>query len=305
MKKIDAHLHVAKVVAGYCWRGESRAIGNGKAQWGNGEIFDLLPKEFGDTSFVVERALEIMDDHDVEKAVLMHGSMYGFQNQYHLEIMKKYPSRFCPSCTVDPFMTNALETMTNYIEKEKFRLAKFEISSAGGLMGCHDPFSLIDDRMCAIYALLEKNGAILALDVGEETTHSHQPENLLKISEMFPKLKIVHCHLLFPNPQNLSESQKKWEMLKRTNVFFDISCLPKLVSAEPYPYTDIAKIVRTAMDVVGDKQLMWGSDTPYAAVNDSYTHLANYIEKSELFTKEELKNLYYNNANHLFFEENQ
>ncbi len=31
MKKIDAHLHLANPVAGYCRRGESRAIGGGRA----------------------------------------------------------------------------------------------------------------------------------------------------------------------------------------------------------------------------------------------------------------------------------
>lgn len=106
MKKIDSHLHIAKIIAGYCRRGELRAAGNGMAQWGNGEIFRLLPEGYGDTSFTAEAALAIMDHHEVEKAVLMQGSMYGFQNQYHYEIMKKYPDRFCPSCTVDPFMTN-------------------------------------------------------------------------------------------------------------------------------------------------------------------------------------------------------
>ena len=61
MKKIDAHLHLAQVVAGYCRRGELRAIGDGKARWGNGEIFQLFPEEFGDTCFLAERAIEIMD----------------------------------------------------------------------------------------------------------------------------------------------------------------------------------------------------------------------------------------------------
>lgn len=31
MKKIDAHLHLAQIVAGYCRRGELRAIGGGRA----------------------------------------------------------------------------------------------------------------------------------------------------------------------------------------------------------------------------------------------------------------------------------
>ena len=66
MKKIDAHLHLAKVVAGYCRRGELRAVGGGKAQWGNGEIFQLFPTDFGDTCFLAERALEIMDENQVE-----------------------------------------------------------------------------------------------------------------------------------------------------------------------------------------------------------------------------------------------
>ena len=45
MKKIDAHLHLAKIVAGYCRRGELRAIGGGKCQWGSGEVFQLFPQQ--------------------------------------------------------------------------------------------------------------------------------------------------------------------------------------------------------------------------------------------------------------------
>ena len=157
MKKIDAHLHLAKVVAGYCRRGELRAVGGGKAQWGNGEIFQLFPTDFGDTCFLAERALEIMDENQVEKAVLMQGSMYGFQNQYHYEVMQKYPDRFCPSCTVDPFMTDHMETLKYYLEEQKFHLVKFEVSSGGGLMGCHDSFDLAGERMMEIYRLIEKH----------------------------------------------------------------------------------------------------------------------------------------------------
>lgn len=58
------------------------------AEWGSGETFRLLPEGYGDTSFTAEAALAIMDRHQVEKAVLMQGSMYGFQNRYHYEIMK-------------------------------------------------------------------------------------------------------------------------------------------------------------------------------------------------------------------------
>ncbi len=301
MKKIDAHLHIAKVIAGYCRRGELRAIGNGKAQWGNGEIFDLIPKDFGDSSIEIESAIKIMDSHDVEKAVLMQGSMYGFQNNYHLEILNKYPNKFCPSCTVDPFMTNYLETITNYIEQKNFRLAKFEVSSGGGLMGCHDTFSLVDDKMLKIYSMLEKNNAVLALDIGDESMPSHQPDNVLEIAKMFPKLNVVVCHLLAPDANNVEVTYKKLEKMNRENIFFDLAALPKIIAIEEYPYKKTAEIIKTAANIITDKRLLWGSDAPFAAVGESYEHLADYIGKSELFTVNELDNIFYNNANKLFF----
>ena len=102
MKKIDAHLHVAHVIAGYCRRGESRAIGQGKIMWGNGEVMQLIPESYGDSrNFLAEKAIELMDKNEVERAVLMQGSLYGFQNQYHAQLMQTYPDRFCPSCTAD------------------------------------------------------------------------------------------------------------------------------------------------------------------------------------------------------------
>ena len=128
MKKIDAHLHLANPVAGYCRRGESRAIGGGKAQWGNGEIFQLFPVELGDMTFTAEDALEkCMKPNGVDKAVLMSGSMYGFQNQYHKLLLEKYPDTFCPSCTIDPFMTNYKEAIKRFMEEDGFHLAKFAI----------------------------------------------------------------------------------------------------------------------------------------------------------------------------------
>ena len=241
MKKIDAHLHLAQVVAGYCRRGELRAIGDGKARWGNGEIFQLFPEEFGDTCFLAERAIEIMDKNQVEKAVLMHGSMYGFQNGYHYEVLKRYPDRFCPSCTVDPFMTNHMETLKYYLEEQKFHLVKFEVSSGGGLMGCHDPFDLSGERMMEIYRLIEKNKGVVALDVGDISMDSHQPWALAKIAGEYPGLKLVICHLLAPVRGREREWKLSLELLNRENVWFDIAALPKILTPDVYPYPETMK----------------------------------------------------------------
>lgn len=301
MKKIDSHLHVAKIIAGYCRRGELRAAGNGMAVWGNGETFRLLPEGYGDTDFTAEAALSIMDANDVEKAVLMQGSMYGFQNQYHIDIMRRYPDRFCPSCTVDPFMTNYLDTLSYFLKEQKFRLVKFEVSSGGGLMGCHDPFALNSDRMMKIYELIESCGGVVALDVGDLTMPSYQPENLAQIAKAFPGMKMVICHLLAPTRGEETRLWSDLERLNQDNIWFDISSVPKIYAPDTYPYPDVNSLLRQAAGLVGAGKLLWGTDAPFAATQDNYGHLSDYLLTGD-WTQEELKAIYYDNADYVYFQ---
>lgn len=301
MKKIDAHLHLAQVVAGYCRRGESRAIGNGYAAWANGEEFPLFPEGYGDTHFYAERALEIMQDNDVEKAVLMQGSLYGFQNRYYYEVMQKYPGRFCASCTVDPFMTDHMAVLERFLKEQKFHLVKFEISSGGGLMGCHEPFDISGRRMMEIYRLIERHKGVLALDIGDIMMPSHQPMSIVRISEACPELKITVCHLLAP----VREKRKEWELslrlLDRANIRFDISSMPKIMDPDCYPYPETKEYLTEAKEILGAKKLMWGTDAPFAATKDSYEHLADYLLKDSAFSEDELQDVYYNNAADQYF----
>lgn len=304
MKKIDAHLHLAQIVAGYCRRGECRAIGGGRAEWGNGEVFDLFPQngEYGEVNFTAEKALALMDKNDVEKAVLMQGSMYGFQNRYHAELLQKYPELFCPSCTIDPFMTNAVETMEWFFSEKGFHLAKFEVSSGGGLMGCHDPFDLAGDRMMALYKIAEAHHGVVALDVGDLTMPSHQPASLARIADACPGLKLVVCHLLAPMAGREKELRLSLELLQKPNVWFDIAALPKIVAPGTYPFPAVHETLKTAKSILGADRLMWGTDAPFAATQDPYGHLADYLEKGDAFTPDELRKVYYENASHVYFE---
>ena len=304
MKKIDAHLHLAKVLAGYCRRGELRGIGGGKAAWGNGEEFQLLPTngDYGDDYFTAEQALKIMDRNDVERAVLMQGSMYGFQNRYHEEILEKYPDRFCPSCTIDPFMTNHMQALERFLEEKHFHLVKFEVSSGGGLMGCHEPFDLSGERMMEIYKLIEKNHGVVALDVGGIEMESHQPMALARLADRCPDLKLVVCHLLAPAREKRAEWRAELQMLKGANIWFDIAAMPKIISGDVYPYLETQEFLAEAKDIISAKRMMWGTDAPFAATQDSYEHLTDYLEKGSAFTPEELADVYYNNAKLVYFD---
>ena len=303
MKKIDAHLHLAKIVAGYCRRGELRAIGGGKAQWGSGEVFQLFPTngDYGDENFTAEQALKIMDRNGVERAVLMNGSMYGLQNIYHEELLEKYPDRFCPSCEVDPFATNHMETLERFLAEKRFHLVKFEVSSGGGLMGCHDPFDLSGERMMEIYRLIEKHKGVVALDVGDIHMESHQTLALMRLADRCPELKVVICHLLAPDRAKRREWLAELSILRKANVWFDIAAMPKIMAPDVYPYPETVDYLKAAAEVVSTKRLMWGTDAPYAATQDTYEHLTDYLEKTEAFTREEKADIFYHNAKDVYF----
>ncbi len=303
MKKIDAHLHLAKILAGYCRRGELRAVGGGRARWGNGEEFQLLPTngDYGDDCFTAEQALKIMDRNGVERAVLMNGSMYGFQNIYHEELLEKYPHRFCPSCEVDPFATNHIKALERFLDEKKFHLVKFEVSSGGGLMGCHEPFDLSGDRMMEIYKRIEARRGVVALDVGDIDMESHQTLALMRVADRCPDLKVVICHLLAPAREKRREWLAELAILKQANIWFDIAAMPKIMSPDPYPYPETVDYLKMAADVVGVSKLMWGTDAPFAATKDTYEHLTDYLEKTEAFTEAEKSQIFYENARGVYF----
>lgn len=65
------------------------------------------PPEFGEYAAPPESLLRVMDAHGVEKAVLLQGNYFGFQNLYTWEAVQAYPDRFAEAASYDPFSVQA------------------------------------------------------------------------------------------------------------------------------------------------------------------------------------------------------
>ena len=85
MKIIDAHAHVVQCIAGFTSRGELRSAGGGRARYADGSEFQMIPKQFGE-SFTADDLVSVMDENGVEKAVLLQGQFFGFQNEYTAQV---------------------------------------------------------------------------------------------------------------------------------------------------------------------------------------------------------------------------
>lgn len=302
MKKIDAHAHIFERISSFGKCGELRPIGNGVCRWANGEEMAIIPKGFGDKEFMAETLLKIMDTEEVERAILLQGSLYGFQNEYAIETALTYPERFKAAVTVDPHCKEADSILEHFIKDLHAKIFKFEISVGGGMMGYHSNFIIDDVMMTRMYDRIAKEGqTTLVLDIGSPSMASCQPEAVARISKRYPNLHIIICHLLAPGKNDGILLKKALPYLANENMWVDLSALPWNVAPEQYPYPTALEYIQYAKDVLGADKIIWGTDAPCVMTKFKYKDLYQYILDSDVFTAKESDDVFYNNAMNAYY----
>jgi predicted TIM-barrel fold metal-dependent hydrolase len=166
MKLIDSHIHLIQNIAGFGELGELRAIGNGQAKWATGDVINMIPAQLGEYGVTPEAVLKLMDEHDVQKAVLLQGSYYGFQNNYTAEAIAKYPDRFTGAATYDPFCLQKDRIIERLFGELGFHIVKFEVSTGSGLMSYHGMVDLDGEMMHEAYRNARERNLIFVIDIG-------------------------------------------------------------------------------------------------------------------------------------------
>lgn len=307
MKKIEGHIHLVRAIAGSKGLGRLTPIGDGRAIWDNGEVIHLIPDGWGDDKFLAEKYLEIMDEENIEKAVLLQGTLNGYQNYYSYQTVKKYPGKFVAAFSVDPFADEAMNIVKRHVEDLGFRAIKFEISQGGGLHGFHKPFRLdVETRVSQImHFLADYPGFVVTTDYGDYEQTSYQPEGIVNLAKRYPKLDFVVCHLSFPNADHLDRLENALQQFAPyDNVYVDISAIQDIEGeeADAFPYPRCQKDVKLAKEILGAKKIIWGTDSPWSSTFNPYHSLATWLEETDIFTDEELEDVMYNNAEKVYFK---
>lgn len=303
MKIIDAHAHIVQVIAGFGSQGELRSCGNGKAIYASGQIIDMIPPALGDVDVTPEKVIELMDKHNVEKAVLLQGNYFGFQNEYTWQAIQKYPNRFTGAATYDPFCVNKEKIKKHLFEELGFRIVKFEVSNGSGLMSYHPPVLLDGEVMDEECAYANKKGLVFVIDIGRAGNPCWQIEALRTIVLRYPDMKFVVCHLLAPQQKDEEVFTKALKRLALPNVWFDLAALPANQKPETYPYEHARHYLKIGKEIVGAERMMFGSDLPSTLCRDSYTHLVDYLADSDVFTEKEKEMVFYHTAEEIYFND--
>ena len=300
MKIIDAHAHVVQCIAGFTSRGELRSAGGGMARYADGTEFQMIPQKFGE-SFTADDMISVMDENGVEKAVLLQGQFFGFQNEYTAEAVKKYPHRLVGAGSYDPFCAKAEEVRRRLFKELGFKAVKFEMSNGSGLMAYHRPIDLDGEIMNECYRYASENGLTVVMDIGRPRNCCWQVDRLASAVKKYPQTTFVVCHLLAPQRADTELLKEALSKLVGQNVYFDLASLAANQQLETYPYPTAAFHLRTAKQTVGADRLMFGTDMPSNLCRDTYAHLKDYIIQSGAFTEVELEDVFYNTAQKVYF----
>lgn len=297
MRKIDAHAHVFDHIASMGKAGELRPLGNGNCRWATGEEFRIIPEGKGDKEYLAETFLELMDSNDVEKAILLQGVLYGLQNEYAMECAEKYPDRFKAAVMLDPFCRCAQQILDRFINDLRAHVFKFEVSVGGGLSGYHHDFIIDGPEMTPLLdRIAQVDDATLVLDIGSPSMESCQPEAVYRIAKKYPGLHVVVCHLLAPSLEDGPALKCALPYLAHDNVWVDLSALPWNVAPEAYPYPTALEYIKLAKEVLGADKIIWGTDSPCVLTKFTYEDLYTFLENSDVFTDEEKRGVFYDNA---------
>lgn len=305
MKIIDSHVHLVQYIAGTGSGGEMRSIGNGRAQYASGEIYQMIPEEFKDDKVTPEKIIELMDANQVDKAVLLQGNFFGFQNLYTYEAVQKYPERFIGAASYDPFSRKKDKILEYLFDILKFKIVKFECSTGSGLMANHETIPLNGEIMNEAYSFANEKGLVFVIDIGKCGSDSWQVDNLRDAILRYPNMKFVVCHLLAANMRQEELLIDGLNKLNLPNVWFDLAALHDNCGPDQFPYLNARHYLKLAKEIVGANRLIFGSDVPSVLCNDTYAHLIDYIRLDDEFTIEEKEMIFNKNAEHVYFGKNE
>ena len=301
-KIIDAHAHLTP--RGLIGKRDAR-IGvtyqpNGILLRDDGRRLPLLPEILVESAFPVETMLHVMDNHGIEKAVIMANSLTELEE--NIRAVHTAPERFAAAMTI-PQGPDTLRVMEEY-RARGLRVIKFEMSAGLGYThpNMYPDFRLDSPEMDPVYALAGEKGITVTVDPSRIGSFSYQVEALDAASARHPDTHFVICHLGFPDadmPEG-SEHWLRWRQMtalaRRDNVWFDAAALTDFYRAEGYPFPTPVRMVRDFMDEFGAHKLIWGSDAPGTLNTVTYQQMIDMYDRSPLFTEAEKQQLFYSNA---------
>lgn len=276
MKIIDAHAHLwlkqDTVVDGL----PIRTLENGRSLF-MGEVRQMVPPFMIDGVNSAEVFLSNMDYAQVSAAVITQEFIDGIQNDYLLDVARRYPHRFlvCGMCEFRQpgFLPHAKDLLDSGFRAIKIPAQRLLLKE-GRVM-------LTSDEMMQMFHMMEERDVILSIDLADGNMQVGEMEEII---QECPRLKIAIGHFgMVTRP----EWEEQIKLARHPNVRIESGGITWLFNDEFYPFHEAVRAIRRAADLVGMEKLMWGSDYPRTITAITYRMSYDFITKSQELTEEE------------------
>lgn len=273
---IDAHAHLWLRQNTEVEGKKIKTLENGKSEF-MGEIRQMLPPFILDGRNTAEIFLANMDYAQISAAVITQEYIDGMQNDYLLEVERKYPERFFCCGMVDArrpgYCAHAEELIA-----QGFKAIKIP---AQRLITRQERIRLTCGEMMKMFRLMEKNNVILSIDLADGAM---QVAEMNEIISECPLLKIAIGHFGMVTRRDWQEQIK---LARNEHVRIESGGITWLFNDEFYPFQGAVWAIKEAIELVGIGKLMWGSDYPRTIVAITYRMSYDFIQKSNLLSEEE------------------
>lgn len=262
---IDAHSHLWLRQDTQVDGKTIRTLKDGRSIFMDEEV-QMLPPFMIDGVNSAEVFLSNMNYAQVGGAVVVQEVIDGNQNDYLLDVQRRYPERF-------------------FCMAMAFTLEELEAAIAAGFRGVaipgHRLHGSLLDKM-PMFKRMEQAGLILDMCLADD---EHQIGEMAEVIRECPDLKVAIGHFgMVTTPSFRSQI-----LLAREgkNVMIESGGITWLYNSEFYPYPSAIRSIREAADLVGMDRLMWGSDYPRTITAITYKMSYDFVTKSQEFTDEE------------------
>lgn len=242
-----------------------RTLKDGRSIFMDEEV-QMLPPFMIDGINSAEVFLSNMNYAQVGGAVVVQEVIDGNQNDYLLDVQRRYPERF-------------------FCMAMAFTLEELEAAIAAGFRGVaipgHRLHGSLLDKM-PMFKRMEQSGLILDMCLADD---EHQIGEMVEVIRECPDLKVAIGHFgMVTTPSFRSQI-----LLAREgkNVMIESGGITWLYNSEFYPYPSAIRSIREAADLVGMDRLMWGSDYPRTITAITYKMSYDFVTKSQELTDEE------------------
>jgi predicted TIM-barrel fold metal-dependent hydrolase len=200
--------------------------------------------------FTIEKLVPMMDKAGVDRAVIVPPSWEGDRNDYAIEAVRRYPTRFAIMGRIP---------LTEPKTAEQFPDWKKQPGMVGIRVTFHPPqWKWLSDGTVDWFWPAAETYKLPVMFYGAPMA------NFARVAERHPQLPMIADHLGVTGDivkeGRLTEAVKETAALaKYPNVSVKLSTTP-FYSAESYPFRDMTVHIRRLFDAFGPRRCYWGTD---------------------------------------------